>query len=161
MMVNDSVSVVPDGGVPPVEQKVDLDQKLKPPDEKFLTEVELNQFLNTLTEDMRNIARKASGAKEQLLVMSHAVRRAKVNVEDINFGIGDYVLVARREPKKIEPRWFGPARIVREVNPRIYEIELLDGSESTITAHASRMKFYGESSSKVTADVIQRAKFYH
>ena len=51
-----------------------------------------------------------------------------------NFGIGDYVLVARREPKKIEPRWFRPVRIVREVNPKIYEIELLDGSESTITA---------------------------
>ena len=70
-----------------------------------------------------------------------------------NFEEGDFVLVARNNfhhGEKLCLRWRGPRRIIKAMNDWIYQIEDLRNGNIE-TAHASRLKFYSDSSLDSTA----------
>ena len=59
--------------------------------------------------------------------------------KEVQFQIGDYVLILFDVPKKgpLMPRWEGPYKIIDKVNPVTYKVE---NYEKLITNHVQRMK---------------------
>ena len=75
----------------------------------------------------------------------HAVQRhnARTHVREVNFDVGDFVLVAKREPNdghKLRVTWRGPRRVTRAMSDLIYECEDLLSGETALF-HANRLKF--------------------
>lgn len=74
-----------------------------------------------------------------------------------NFHLGDFVLWSRVDNRladnKLMVRWVGPFRVT-EVLPYSYMIEHLLRGE-TYEVHASRLKFYADSSIDVTHEIIE------
>lgn len=73
-------------------------------------------------------------------------------VQDVKFGVGDYVLVARLDSarrNKLQGVWKGPMRVVNTINDHVFEVEhLVTGAK--FTAHAERLRFYSDKSLDVT-----------
>ena len=88
-----------------------------------------------------------------------AIRRhnRKTHVQDVNFEVGDFVLVAKRvasDGHKLRVLWRGPRRVVRALSDLIYECEdLISGV--TDTFHANRLKFYAERDLDVSEDLLE------
>ena len=89
----------------------------------------------------------------------HAARQRhsrKTGVENCNFDVGDYVLVSRRDADHVDKlcvRWSGPRRIRRVLTQKLFEVEdLRNGSVETI--HATRIRFYHDSSLNVSEELI-------
>jgi hypothetical protein len=60
----------------------------------------------------------------------------------VNFDIGDFVLVATVNPKdKLESRWKGPYRIVEVINMYVFKVEHLL-TRKTKEVHAVRLRFF-------------------
>eukprot|EP00644_Phytophthora_capsici_P010648 jgi/Phyca11/104288/e_gw1.9.845.1 len=73
------------------------------------------------------------------------------------FQIGDYVLYAdvwNHRRSKLRVKWCGPARVVDTSSNWVFNIENLLSGEIR-EAHASRLKFYADSSLGVTADLLE------
>ena len=67
----------------------------------------------------------------------------------VDFGVGDYVLVARqvfdtsRSRDKTRPIWLGPMRVLRKVNERVFEIhDIISDVKKEI--HAQHIKLYAD-----------------
>ena len=71
---------------------------------------------------------------------------------EVDFGVGDYVLVARRGNKghsKVRPQWLGPARVVSAVNDRVFTVLDLVTNE-TQEVHATHLRRYADKQLHVT-----------
>ena len=74
-------------------------------------------------------------------------------LDNIQYGIGDYVLVSRatRRPDKLLFQWNGPYQIVNTKNNFVYRVRsLVNGSEMNV--HSRRLSFY-ENKYLLTEDV--------
>jgi transposase InsO family protein len=84
------------------------------------------------------------------------VKRAKRPGEvEIDFGVGDYVLVARRGTgvkDKVRPVWEGPAQVIREVRKMVYEVKDL-GNDVVQVVHAAHLKRYADAELVVTPEL--------
>jgi hypothetical protein len=84
---------------------------------------------------------------------SHANKR---EVKLVNFDIGDFFLVAKRDfhlGDKLTLRWRGPRRVVGALSDHVFEVEdLLSGSTNTV--HSSRLRYYQDASLDVTAELL-------
>jgi hypothetical protein len=75
----------------------------------------------------------------------------------VNFGIGDYVMLARAgasKSGKLQPTWRGPMEVVESPGPLVYvvrDLQKLDYFE----AHAERLRFYHDKSLGLTAALIE------
>ncbi|KAF4132616.1 Chromo (CHRromatin Organization MOdifier) domain [Phytophthora infestans] len=73
------------------------------------------------------------------------------------FDIGDFVLYAdvwQHTRSKLRVKWCGPAQVVGTVSNWVFEIQnLVTGQRKE--AHASRLKFYADSSLNVNEDLLQ------
>ena len=81
---------------------------------------------------------------------------AKTNVRAVNFDIGDFVLVAKREQNdghKVRVTWRGPRRVTRAVSDLIFECEDLLSGESALF-HANRLKFFADEKLDVTEELL-------
>jgi hypothetical protein len=78
-------------------------------------------------------------------------------VHAINFGLGDFALVSKRDfrvGEKLTFHWRGPKRIVGVLSDFLFEVEdLRNGKVSNF--HAQRLRFYHDSSLDVTAELIE------
>ena len=87
-----------------------------------------------------------------------AIKRHNANtcVQEVNFNVGDFVLVAKREKDdghKLRVTWQGPRRIIRAVSELVFECEdLISGSRSLI--HANRLKRYSDRSLNITEELL-------
>lgn len=87
-----------------------------------------------------------------------AVKRhnERTHVKPVNFEIGDFVMVAKRDKKdghKLRVVWSGPRRVTRAISELVYECEdLITGAHHNI--HANRLKIYADSSLNVTEDML-------
>lgn len=74
------------------------------------------------------------------------LQASRVKLE--NFTRGDFVLVSRADfqsDEKLALHWLGPRHLCKAINDRVSEIEdLLNGQLDDV--HASRLKFYSDSS---------------
>lgn len=85
-----------------------------------------------------------------------ARHNAQTHVIDVNFEIGDYVLVAQRLARnghKLRVIWSGPRRISRIVSDLVYECEdLINGKH--MAYHANRLKIYADLHLNVTEELL-------
>jgi transposase InsO family protein len=74
-------------------------------------------------------------------------------VKDVDFGIGDYVLIASARgggrKDKTAPLWRGPGLVIASVNDRSFRIRDLLSDEERVV-HADHLKRYADSSLQVT-----------
>ena len=88
-------------------------------------------------------------------------RKAKLrNVKHANFGLGEYVLIARdvvKTGQKLHLTWRGPFHIVELHSHHVYTVEdILTGVRTKV--HASRMKFYSDRDLNLTESIkVQKA----
>jgi hypothetical protein len=88
-----------------------------------------------------------------------AARRArakKLGVQMAQFEVGDYVLyqdVWQYKAAKLKTTWCGPAAVVAVLSNWVYEIRNLLTTDVR-TVHASRLKFYADSSLRVTGELL-------
>ena len=76
----------------------------------------------------------------------HAARDARVGARAVDFDVGDYVLVSAtdgrpRRSNKLEPRWQGPAVVLSEVSPLVFDVQYVGGGR-TERVHAQRLRFF-------------------
>ena len=81
-----------------------------------------------------------------------ADNRREVN---INWGLGDYVLMARvskAADNKLVAKWRGPMHVKEVVNPWVYRVaDLITDNEWTV--HAERLRYYSDSMLEVTVEL--------
>lgn len=144
---------------------------------------EIKMAFEDLMEDLNVMHAEVTMAKAAAREKSHRAWRRRLGlpeeddeeiniVPDIDFTIGDYVLVAvpnKRRMTKLDAVWRGPYRVTRlmptgptelgytDYDNRIYEVEhLLTGTR--LQSHAIRMKFYcdGDLDQNVDLDSLKR-----
>ena len=101
--------------------------------------------------------RWADASEGRLSQVERTRRRDEARkVRDIDFDIGDYVLVyVTRQRNKLRVKWTGPFRVVDTINPAVYICEnLVTGSRSPV--HTSRLRKYADSLLNVTADLKEQ-----
>jgi hypothetical protein len=125
-----------------------LDTVFSPFNAKFsskpITLEELQKHVEDLSVSLGNmhkavsesVSSKRAAERKRRLIKSHKV----------NFGLGDFVLVAIPKQKirnKMQVKWSGPFRIIEVINDLIFKVETLDSSKTEII-HAQRLRFYCE-----------------
>lgn len=105
---------------------------------------------------MENIHREVAGARSRKRVTAIRSINEKKHVKEINFDVGDYVLVAQRDAvkqHKLRVRWRGSKRVVKALSDYIFEVKDLITKECE-PVHASRIKHFSESSLEVTETLL-------
>ena len=78
--------------------------------------------------------------------------------KSVNFTLGDFVLWSRvdvpSKKSKLGVFWIGPYRVTNLISDNVFEIECLRTYKKKI-AHASRLKYYHDSSLNVSEELIQ------
>ena len=117
--------------------------------------VRTDSLIKAIDDLHRNVSETRTRKRKQALE-NHNKR---TGVHEVNFDVGDFVLVADSEGKsgnKLRVRWKGPRRVVRCESALVYEVEdLLNASHALI--HVSRLKFYADSTlelSEILLDTI-------
>jgi hypothetical protein len=74
----------------------------------------------------------------------------------VNFGIGDFVLLAIPQPvsHKLEAIWRGPFVVIEILNTHLYRVRSLDGLTTRIS-HTCRLKFFADCDMDVTIPLIE------
>ena len=110
---------------------------------------ELNDQLNTMHRDM-----------DQMTASQREIHRryASKASQPVNFGVGDYVLVAIPDtPKqlKLTMRWQGPYKVVEARDMYVFNVEDIVTNERQLI-HGSRLRLYADSQLNVTVDIQQQ-----
>jgi hypothetical protein len=115
-----------------------------------------DQYYKDLCESLQQMHKNVISAKQ-------AIHKINVNgqrvTNPVNFGIGDFVLVAivSRKQRKLQAQWRGPYRVIGCVSSHVYTCEDLT-LNITLDVHVSRMKFFATSDMDVSvalADTIR------
>lgn len=113
--------------------------------------------------DLAEVAKEHVDALRTALAEIHSAtkhvrdRRTRARVQKhggqpVNFAIGDFVLVAGRDPHKLQPFWQGPFRVIDTVNPWVYVVEdLVTAARREV--HVCRIRKYADSDLRVTAAI--------
>ena len=125
---------------------------------KSIDEVRARRLINVqgivkaLDSIHRDISKRRNKKREA------AIRRhnERTFVQPVNFEIGDFVLVAKKdvhEGSKLQVTWKGPWRIIRAVSDMVFECEdLISGKYSLF--HANRLKPYADRSLNISEDLL-------
>jgi hypothetical protein len=132
-------------GIPPSNA---LDSIWAPFNTKFsakpITLEELRAHVSSLSDSLENMHKAVN---DEVSSKREAQRRRRLTKSHkVNFGLGDFVLVAIPKQKirnKMQIRWSGPYRVIEVINDLIFKVEKLDSTKSEIV-HAQRMRFYCE-----------------
>jgi hypothetical protein len=125
---------------------------------KSISYVRLQQLTNIaeLQDAVEKIHKAVADNATKRRATSSARHNSRPVVQQANFSIGDYVLVAKRYfhlGEKLTLRWRGPRRILSTLSDHVFEVE--DLNTGTVTAeHDSRLRFYADASLDVTADLL-------
>jgi hypothetical protein len=137
--------------------------------EKILTpkwseqSVSVKEAFAELQEALNDMHQTVDASKLKVREAAHKAYRKKIGKPaddtnlsfDVDFRVGDYVLVAMPNPdslRKLDAVWRGPYRVVglvhsplgpRAMDNRVYEVEHLI-TKVVSTSHAIRMKFYND-----------------
>jgi len=107
----------------------------------------LEQLEIHVQELSASLALMHKAVDEQVSSKRAANRRRRLkHSTKINFGLGDFVLVAIPKQKvrnKMQIVWSGPYRIIEVLSDHVFKVESLDTSKTQIV-HAQRIRFYCE-----------------
>jgi hypothetical protein len=109
------------------------------------------QELRAAVDEIHKTARESADSNRAAARAHHA----RPHVQHANFELGDFVLVAKRAfrgGEKLSLRWHGPHRIVSTRSEYVYDVEDLM-TQLVLPVHATRLRFYHDSSLLVTADI--------
>jgi len=82
---------------------------------------------------------------------------ARLGIDDIQFAIGDWVLVSRstKRKDKLSLQWIGPFMVSDTVNDWAYKVRsLINGKEKIV--HVRRLRFYENRYLNITEDLFQQ-----
>jgi Integrase zinc binding domain/Integrase core domain len=124
-----------------------------------LTDIRARQLMEIelLQSAIENVHKEVCDAAQSRREKQRKRHLGKRSVHAINFGLGDFVHVAKRDfrvGEKLTLRWRGPKRIVGVLSDFLFEVEdLRNGTVSNV--HAQRLRFYHYASLNVTAELIE------
>lgn len=124
-----------------------------------------DQDFQTIPENVNDIDQHLSKLREHIQEMHGVVadqrlkqqllnRKRERGENLVNFDVGDYVLRSRVDEKhanKLLVTWLGPYQVVRSDTHSFRVKHLVTGDE--LDVHASRLKFYADSSLNVTSEL--------
>jgi hypothetical protein len=119
------------------------------PHEKIFTAMEVkSQDFKQQVEMFRRAAARRDEEIAALAQRKTAVRRGE---HDVDFDIGDYVLVANTSAKKdkTRPHWTGPARVLSQLHNRTFTVEDIVTREQR-QVHAQHLKRYADKHLHIT-----------
>ena len=138
-------------------------------DDKTPRVVKLAQEVQTLHEGavrvmMKDVAELHKGLRERLVKSRQDAIDAynsKTRIQEINFHVGDYVLVGLPEAKKMPKlalRWRGPARIIGQGDHELtFEVQYI-GETAVQTVHANRLRFYADEHLNCTTELLEHVQ---
>jgi hypothetical protein len=152
------------GGFSPVEIMTGLkpshplDAILTPITKEFSSKPIAPEELDAHMTELRSSLDKIHRSVFDLVDSTRKRKRAKATEKSkkVNFGLGDYVLVASPKSKvrsKTQIMWRGPMVITEEISDWVFKVETLDGKSSQIV-HASRLQFYAENLDNIAESII-------
>ena len=133
----------------------------------------------TSSEFVEHLRTVISAAKDSLeAARERAVRYANRHRRDEHFAVNDYVLLSsehvlpdtlkRRPSAKLQPRFFGPFKVLKRIGPVAYRLELPRSCHFHPTVHVSRLKRYISSDPNIRPVpvlpdpvIIEGEKYYH
>jgi hypothetical protein len=125
-----------------------LDAIFAPFNTNFSTKpMTLDELQTHVTELSSSLALMHKAVDEQVSSKRAANRRRRLKIaKQINFGLGDFVLISIPKQKirnKMQIIWSGPYKIVEVLSDHVFKVESRDTSKTEIV-HAQRMRFYCE-----------------
>ena len=126
---------------------------------KDLASVNVQRIANTdrLIRALASLHKEVHERKTKRRTDAIKRHNAQTHVQEVNFEVGDFVLVAKREKDdghKLRVTWQGPRRVVRAVSDLVFECEdLISGGSSLI--HANRLKLYSDRSLNITEELLE------
>ncbi|KAF4149473.1 hypothetical protein GN958_ATG01351 [Phytophthora infestans] len=115
------------------------------------------QNVERVQQALVDIHRRASQVNNAVRATGRDARNKKKGTTKAQFDIGGFVLYAdvwQHTRSKLCVKWCGPAQVVGTVSNWVFEIQnLVTGQRKE--AHASRLKFYADSSFNVNEDPLQ------
>ncbi len=125
---------------------------------KKLSTVDLNG--EVFTTHIQELAASLEAIHKKVVTNRTSLRSKdrRRGVQEINFTVGDYVLVASvaKRRSKLEARWTGPFRVSKTINDLVFEVtSIVDGATKTV--HAERMKLYADADLGVTKSLKEFA----
>ena len=112
------------------------------------------------TSAMKHIKRLRDTLDSVHQHVNTAPKRVNCNTSGhpIDFAVGDFVVVSRkvadktRAKDKTKPIWFGPVQVVRQVNPRVFEVEDITTHHRS-EVHADYLRRFTSSAAAITPSV--------
>lgn len=113
--------------------------------------------VNSLIHSLEAMHRKVHEARTKKRCESVKAHNAKTNVQEVNFEIGEYVLVSKlrsNSKKKLGVQWQGPYQVVGTVNSFVSIVRNLI-THKDLEVHNSRLKFYSDADFMVTEQLLK------
>ena len=120
-----------------------------------------DKHVKSVHEALDTMHRKVADAVEKRRHAARERRAGKRGVQLPLFAEGDFVLVGQvlSHANKLALRWKGPQRVVKSVNDYTFEVQELVEPFAVTLHHATRLKFYAESTREVTEDLVEHVIF--
>ena len=119
--------------------------------------IEFKNIHDAINEMHRRVTQTAQ-AKRATEIARH---NKATNVTNINFDVGDFVLIGCPQPQKVNKltvTWTGPARVLGFTTPLVANIQnLVTGKVNNI--HVSRLKFYNSATLDVTEELKEHLTY--
>lgn len=105
---------------------------------------------------VEEIQDKLKKIQDEVRSVAERKKRPRPGEQEVDFGVGDYVLTSTESPMKLHPRWEGPAQVTAMINPRRFVVKnLVTGNESEW--HAENLKRYADKDLVVTDQLVEFA----
>eukprot|EP00300_Choanocystis_sp_HF-7_P042111 c8876_g2_i1.p1 GENE.c8876_g2_i1~~c8876_g2_i1.p1 ORF type:complete len:548 (-),score=66.37 c8876_g2_i1:54-1697(-) len=85
-------------------------------------------------------------------------RASKTVGEQVDFGVGDYVLVASVHPEKLRAFWRGPFQVAEQLNKWVYGVRSVVSGEVK-NVHACRLRKFADSQLNLSAELKLAAEY--
>ena len=124
--------------------------------------IKLPNTSRNVIECAKKLGEELIGRWEKIKDINHRLKEQKnrlhnrrLGVKDIQFGVGDYVLISfrgvRKQRSKLKLRWVGPYIISKIEGRNTYEVRSPTGK--TLLVHSSRMRYYEDKSWQLTEEI--------
>lgn len=119
------------------------------------------QELESMYEAMEHLHKGLRTRQTEIRRKARLVHNKMTRIQEVDFSVGDYVLVGIADHKK-EPKlslgWNGPARVVDFGEHELtYQVQML-GKDSVSVVHASRLKHYADADLDITEELEQHVE---
>lgn len=117
---------------------------------------EQQKHLQAVRIELDKLHQQVSAISAKKNAQARVRQKNKQGVKMAHFSVGDFVLAASavKGGSKLALKWRGPKRVVRSLNDYTFEVQDLVAPYAVSVRHASRLKFYRDSSRELTEDLV-------